>query len=266
MVPPPRETETAPLSFGDADIGEQWILKELPKYEAFLLFGDVAGFGTSNAALTKENTLSDWFMVARVGASYQPRFSETLQGELTVSQAFFRYNEYDALDFDSTNVGAGLTYIATSLWNAAFFGRYNYTYLSNEDFGDQIFDSHSITFGAQKSFLFTRSHYAYLGYSSVFSWADPYATQRNEHGLYGGYHMFVTRDLEFDAYTRVAWYDYTQDRNDFNGILNLAIRYNFTEWLNVTASFSTAVDRSDQSRFDYNVFNGGGGIQLNARF
>ncbi len=32
MAPPPRETVTAPVSFGDADIGEQWILKELPKY------------------------------------------------------------------------------------------------------------------------------------------------------------------------------------------------------------------------------------------
>ncbi len=234
--------------------------------ESFLLFGDISGFATSNAALTKENTLSDWFMVARVGASYQPRFSDTLQGELTVSQAFFRYNDYDVFNFNSTNVGAGLTKIATKLWNIAFFGRYNYTYLSNNDFGEQIFDSHSITIGAQKSFLFTRSHYAYIGYSSVFAWSDPYATQRNEHGLYGGYHMFVTRDLEFDSYARAAWYNYTQDRNDFNSTLNLALRYNFTDWLNMTASFSMAIDRSDQSRFDYNVFNGGAGVQLNARF
>jgi hypothetical protein len=266
IAPIPREVESAPVSFGDADLGEQWILKGEPKYDPFLLFGDVAGFQTSNAALTKSNTMSDFFMVARVGASYQPRFSDTLQGEVTVSQALFRYSDLDALDFDSTNVGAGLTYIAAQLWNVAFFTRYNYTYLSDDGIGDQIFQSNSITLGAQKSFVFTRSHYAYAGVSGLFGWSNPRFSQRNEFALYGGYHMFLTRALEFDSYANVSYYDYTGSRSDFNGSLNLALRYNFTKWLSVTGSFSMALDRSNQSVFDYNVYNGGLGLSVMARF
>jgi hypothetical protein len=121
----------APSSPGDADLGEQVLLKRQDKATPFSAFANLSGFYTNNAALTNAARVDDFFFVGEVGVSYQPRFTAELLGEITVREADFRYARYDALDFESLNAGAGLTYTPHYLGGIALSARYNYNRLTD---------------------------------------------------------------------------------------------------------------------------------------
>lgn len=263
-----RATDVAPIPStpGDDDLGEQWILKEKEKYEAFRIFGDTTLLYTSNAALSRTNELSDALFVGQVGASWVPKITDRLQAEVTVRQSFFRYGEFDVLDFNSLNAGAGMTYVMPRLWDIAVFARYNYNWLTDTD-GNEIFHNNTLTIGLQKAFVLTRSHYFYVGYFSEFGWADPEVAERDEHTLYGGYHLDITRSLAADIGGTAAIYDYSEvDRTDLNLGLNFSLRWEIVKNVSLVGSASFATNISDRSVFDYDVLNAGGGLAVSFKF
>lgn len=252
--------DQAPPSPGDADLGEQVILRRREKLTPFKLFADVSGFYTDNAALTDRHRLDDFFLVAQVGISYQTRIATDLYAEVTVRQATFRYAEFDDLDFDSLNAGAGLTYICRPLWGLAFSVRYNFNRLTDGSQHDEFFKNHTVTVAAQKSFELSKAHYVYAGYSSLFAWSEPVAPERDEHGIYLGYHASLTRAISADLTYRVALFDYVHGRDDWNQSVALTVKWDVRRWLSFSATASGGFNRSNQSVFDYNVFTTGVGI------
>jgi hypothetical protein len=258
--------EDVPSTPGDDDLGQQWILKEQKKYQPFSLIGEANGFYTDNVALARDSEQNDRFLVATVGLSYQPRIGNQWQFEFTAKQSVFRYEEFDVLDFDSLNIGGGVTYVEPRLWDIAFFGRYNYNRLTDKQEHSEFFRNHTVNIGFQKAFILTRSHYLYAGYASQFAFSDPEAAERDEHGIYGGYHLNITRSLESDLFYRIAYFTYHGDREDLNQILNASLRFNVTKWASLTAFGSFGLNRSNKSIFDYQVFNTGAGLALNFKF
>ena len=262
-----KNEDVALRSPGDQDLGEQWMLKYKEKQKPFSLSADIAGYATNNVALTERGTRRDQFMVGQVAASYQPKITENLLAEFTFRQAFFRYNHFDQLDFDSQNAGAGLTYLAPSLWNLTFFGRYNYNRVLDAREEDEIFTNHTLTAGFQKSFVISRAHYLYAGYASQFGFADPIGAQRDEHGAYAGYHVNLTRTFQSDFFYRAAWFNYSKgDRDDLNQTLSGSFQYFFTKWLYAYTSASLIINNSNKNLLDYNSFNGAIGLSANFKF
>lgn len=247
----------APSSPGDPDLGEQVILKRREKVRPFTLSADVSGFFTNNAALTNEFKVDDFFLAAQAAVSYQPRITSSLFGEVTVRQGFFRYAQYDELDFDSLNVGGGLTYVLRPLWNTALSVRYNYNRLTDGSEHDEFFRNHTVTVGLLKTFELSKAHYLYAGASAIFAWSDPKPAERDEYGIFGGYRVNLTRALAADAYYRLAYFDYSGGRDDWNQTLAVALRCNLTRALSVSASASLGFNNSNQNVFDYDVFNAG---------
>jgi hypothetical protein len=256
----------APPSPGDPDLGEQVILKRREKVRPFTLSADVSGFYTTNAALTDDFKVDDYFMAAQVALSYQPQLAKSLYGEITVRQAFFRYNEFDELDFNSLNAGGGLTYVIQPLWNTALSLRYNYNRLTDGSGHDEFFRNHTITLSLLKTFELSKAHYIYVGASGLLSWAEPKPSERDEYGIYAGYRANLTRALTADAYYRLAFFDYTQGRNDWNQTLAFALRCNVTRALSVSASASFGFNNSNQNVFDYQVFNAGLSVTASMSF
>lgn len=268
-----KEGEYAPPSPGDDDLGVQMILKRREEYKPLTLFGDATAFYTSNATLVKDNAPGDWFWIGRVGASYQPRILPNLLGEATVQQQFFRYDEFRNLDFDSMNLGGGLTYIIQELWDIAVFGRYNFNRLTygrdtlrgEED--DEFFRNHTATFGLQKIFPLSRAHYIYVGHTSQIAISKPSDLQRNDYSLFAGYNVKLTRDVEAQVGYRFAYLDYNfHGREDLNQTVNVGVTYKPVEWLSLLASLSVGLNNSNQPINDYQVYNAGGGLGVQVKF
>jgi hypothetical protein len=261
------DAEAAP-SQGDDDLGQQLILKEKVKLRPFSLFGSFDSYYTTNVALTKNNTLDDAFMVGLVGGSYQPRITDNLYGEVTVSEQFFRYDQYDILDFDSFNAGGGLNYVLSNFYDIALGARFNFNRLTDTQQGQEFYKEYSLTFTAQKAFVLSRAHYVYVGMLGRVNMTDPVIPQRNEYAIFTGYQAKLTRALDAGLYYRLSWFDYaTGGREDLNQNLSLALNYKIMDWLSVEASTYFGFNNSNQPAFfDYEVINTGGGLSLNYKF
>jgi hypothetical protein len=249
--------DLAPPSPGDPDLGQQVILKRREKTTPFSAFANVTGFYTNNAALTNAAQVDDFFFVGEVGVSYQPRITRDLVAEITVREAAFRYAKFDELDFESLNLGAGLTYVVRPLGGIALTARYNYNRLTDGSDHDEFFNNQTITVGLLKSFEFSKAHYVYVGYSSIFGFSDPVAPERNEHGIFAGYHASLTRSISSELFYRVALFDYHEGREDWNQTLAISLKWDVTRWFNVAATASGGFNNSNRDVFDYDVFNTG---------
>lgn len=265
--------ESAPDSDGDEDLGMQLLLKKKPKYKPFKVFGDVSGFYTSNAQLSKHDTKDDYFWITQVGASYMPKILPNLMGEVTVNQQFFRYDEFKNLDFDSFNAGGGLTYIANELWDVAFFGRYNFNRLTHAHKSadgpenSEFYSTHNITAGLQKVFPINRAQYCYVGHMSQINMSNPVAPQKNDYSLFTGYSLKATRDVNFQFMYRAAYVCYANEiREDVSQTLFAGLSYNPYEWATISLSSSLGLNNSNNPANDYEVVNTGLGLNLKYKF
>jgi len=260
------DAEQVPSTPGDPDLGEQVILKRRDKKTPFRFVVDLTGFYTSNAALTDKRAAEDLFLVAQAALSYQTQIATDFYAEVTIREASFRYAKLDELDFESLNAGAGLTYICRPLWELALSARYNFNRLTDGSQHNEFFKNHTLTLGAQKTFELSKAHYVYAGYASTLGWSEPVAPQRNEHGFYLGYHANLTRTLSADVNYRVAYFDYLHNRGDWNQNVAVSLKWEATQWLNVSASASLGMNDSNRDPFDYQVFSGGVGITASLSF
>ncbi|HEX8310651.1 MAG TPA: hypothetical protein VF614_04985 [Chthoniobacteraceae bacterium] len=260
--------EVAPSSPGDSDLGTQAILKSQYAAKRWFIFGDLAGFHTNNVALTSRNKFDDQFLVATFGFSYQQKITDQLEADFTIRGATFRYCEFDQLNFTSIDAGAGLTYRIPQLANTTAFLRYNFNDLISEESGDEFFQNHTITAGVQKVFPLARAHAVIVGASAQWGFADPKEAERDEYGVYLGYHVDFTRALQAQVFYRSAYYRYSAkpQREDFNQNVSANLRYKLTSWASLNASASLGFNRSNQDVYDYDVANTGGGLTLEVRF
>lgn len=260
-------TNRAIATPGDADLGKQVILPLRERAHPWSFFASAADYYTDNVTLSKFNRQADGYLFAEAGARYERKLTESLTLEATVRQGFFRYHDLNSQDFNSLNAGTGLYYNWKELWGITVFGRYNFERLSDEGFGREFFRNHTLSVGAQKTFAFDGGNSIYVGYTSIFGFAQQSAAQRHEHTLYAGGQAHLTQSLDADIYAKLALFDYRQgNRRDMNGIAVAALTYHFNRHLSVNASYSFVFDRSNQSRFDYDAGTTGGGFTFRYEF
>jgi hypothetical protein len=171
------------------------------------------------------------------------------------------------LDFESVDAGVGLNYRLRQLWDITLFARYNFTDLIGGRTGDEFFQDHTFTLGAQKTFALSRAHSIVTGISGQWGIADPSVAERDEYSIYGGLQVQATRQIEADLFYRLGYFVYREaSRRDVNQTVTLSLRYNVAEWLSVNGTTYFGVNSSNRSTFDYNVFNAGGGLGASLRF
>ena len=78
----------AVASPNDSDLGEQAILKRTEGYQPFTVSAVVPCYWTSNVALSKTDEHDDFLVAPAVALAYQPRFSPTLYGLVSVTKSF----------------------------------------------------------------------------------------------------------------------------------------------------------------------------------
>lgn len=258
----------APTSPGDSDIGQQLILKETPKSRPFRAYADAFGYWTNNAANTSVGELDDYFWGGRIGFGYQPRIAKKLFLDIDLQQQLYRYDEFDALDFESMDANVGLVYIEPKLASTVFFAQFNYNRITNDDFGDELMNSVSVRAGAQKTFLIDRRNSIQL--SVMGDWDisnDVDQLERNEYIGDVTWRFKIMRDLVFALNYRYTWMDYQQvDRGDSLNILGASLTWSPRKWIDIYLVSNFSFNNSNIDAFDYDATTLGGGIGVKIKF
>ncbi len=259
----------APASPADPDIGEQVLLQSSQKYQPFTAWTNWNVLWTNNAQLLDATSHgSDTVMTGTLGGGYLPYLGNNLFADFSAEQSIFRYAENGFLDFNSLQLKAGLIYVIRDLGDLALFAHYTYDLLTARGFNRQIYDDHTLSFGARKTFSLNRANRLYTSLTADFTLGgEPSYALRNDFSWLAGYQLSVTRNVKLDLYYHVAAQDYRYaDRADFNQLIGGGVTFEVTKWLSVQAISTVGINRSTDETYDYFAANLGGGIGLLVNF
>jgi hypothetical protein len=258
--------DTASVASDDDSFGAQMILKAQERVPTFVVAGSASVVYTDNVALTRRGTHDDVFAIADASVSWMPRIGHNLETTIGAHVSVFRYDKTSELDFQNIGFGAGLAWNPPQWQGVSIFGRYDLTELFGRN-GNQILLDNVLTVGAQKTFVFGRSHGLTIGATGSVGFSDPYAAQRDQLGAFIGYHLQLTRSFDADLLYRPAVHFYNASgRTDFNQVWSANLRYRFTAWAELNASLTYGVNRSDKAVFDYNALTTGVAAAVTFRF
>jgi len=263
---------------GDADLGEQQILKRVEEYQPFTISVGTPFYWTSNVALTNTRAQGDFVVAPAAGAFYEPKITNQLFGLIDVREQLFYYDRFPDFDFGSFDVEAGLRYFVPQWHNLLLRVEYDYNRLTKKNSFEAFFQNHGFIVNAEVPFHFGRAQVVSLGADVNISAAAeqsgqpaPPATsisaRRNDYEVYAGYSAVLTRSFFVNAVGRIVVRDYWDvDRTDVNEILALTANYRLNKYLTVSAVSTLAANQSNHSVFDYKVANLGGAVAALVKF
>lgn len=255
--------------WGDlGDLGDQVIMKRPEVFNRFSTFADISAFYTGNVALARRDAQPDGYLVSSAGVSWRERLGVDGVFDFGIQESLFRYDQFREFDFDSLNLGGGVSWNLRRLWSTQLFVRYNYNRINSGGYYDErLYDSHAIRVGLQKVWALSQADYILVGGSAEVGFADPTSLQRNEYAVYAAYGIQLTRSVAADLLYRAAVLNYTEvDRRDLNQTIALGLHYQPVEPVQLNLSASASFNRSDRTVFDYDAVNVGGGVSLNIAF
>jgi len=133
---------------GDADLGEQQVLKRVEEYQPFTISAGAPFYWTSNVALTRSGEQSDFVVAPAFAAFYEPRITNTLYGLIDVREQLFYYDRFDNFNFGSFDVEVGLRYLVPQWHNLLLRLEYDYNLLTDKNSFAAFFQNHSFILDA----------------------------------------------------------------------------------------------------------------------
>jgi hypothetical protein len=266
IEPEDEEAAAEGTTSGDESFGTQLILKSQERQKTFAVFDDASVFYTNNVDLTPNRTRSDVFIVANSGAAWRPTIGHGLFGEISIAGSIFRYDRASELDFERISSGAGLSWVVPGGHGVVAFGRYDFTELISQH-GGELLQDHEFTLGAQRTFVFSHSHFLTTGVSGIAGVSDPHSEQRDQAAVQAAYHLQITRSFSADLLYRYAAQFYADDgRIDHNQTLSINAGVAVNRWLRVDGTLSGVRNDSNRGAFEYEALNLGGAVRVNLRF
>jgi hypothetical protein len=262
---------------GDADLGEQQILKRVEGYQPFTISVGAPFYWTSNVALVSSGAQSDFVVAPAAAAFYEPRITSTLYGLIDVREQLFYYDRFDSFNFGSFDFEVGFRYLVPQWHNLLLRVEYDYNRLTEKNSFEAFFQNHAFIINAEIPFRFGRAQTLTLGAVANISAAateshqppniNAISAQRSDYAVYLGYSAVLTRSFFVNAVgTLVVRQYYEGGRDDISEILALTANYRVNKFLTVSAVSTLAASKSNQSVFDYNVANLGGAVALSVKF
>jgi hypothetical protein len=276
---PPSAVEggTVAAAPGDADLGEQQILKRVEEYQPFTISAGAPFYWTSNVALTSSGEQGDFVVAPAAAVFYEPRITSTLYGLIDVREQLFYYDRFDSFNFGSFDFEVGFRYLVPQWHNLLLRVEYDYNRLTEKNSFAAFFQNHAFIIDASVPFRFGRAQTLILGaYANISAAAEEsgqppninaISAQRSDYGTYLSYSATLTRSFFINAVgTIVVRQYYEGGRDDISEILALTANYRVNKCLTVSAVSTLAASQSNQSVFDYNVANLGGAVALSLKF
>ena len=245
-----EEKQFAPESEGDADLGEQFILKRYSGRSPIRFKLQTGAFWSDNVASSSFAEADDWYWSTRATVSWRPKIGSNLFFDSYIKHDFYRYDA-KGLDFDSTEIGLGVVKIFPEFGELVTFARYEYEHIDAEAFfgGDTSNHYHRIHIGAHKNFLNKAKHTAYIAADANFDLdTDPPSSERHEYAAHLGYSWHPTDKLTATAFYRFAWLDYQNvSREDEFQTTGVELSYTFSEAVELKTSLVYGKNESDSS-------------------
>lgn len=258
--------EESPPTTGDDSFGAQIIMKNQERRRCFSVFTNVSVFHTNNVDLTPRRARSDSFLAVNIGTAWRPALSREFLAEVSVGSSLVRYDRARELDFQKLTGGAGVTWLVPRTSGIIVFSRYDFIEVLDSG-NNELLQDHELTTGVQKIFTFGRSHFLTTGVAGILAVTTPRSQERDQAAFHAAYRLRITRSVDADLLYRYAAQFYSQgDRVDHNQTLSLALGFIPNRWFRLAASLSAARNDSNQSPFDYDVFNFGGGLSAEISF
>jgi hypothetical protein len=262
---------------GDADLGEQLILKRVEAYQPFTISVGAPFYWTSNVALTSSGEQSDFVVAPAAAAFYEPRFTSNFYGLIDVREQLFYYDRFDGFDFGSFDFEVGFRYLVPQWHNLLLRVEYDYNRLTEKNSFAAFFQNHALIVNGEIPFRFGRAQTLSLGVDANISLAatesnqppniNAISAQRSDYGIYLGYSATLTRSFFVNAVGRLVVRQYYDGgRDDISEILALTANYRVNKYFTMSAVSTLAASQSNQSVFDYNVANLGGAVALSVKF
>src|SRR5256885_1917804 len=174
-VPSGPEGGNVAAAPGDADLGEQQILKRTEEYQPFTISAGVPFYWTSNVALTRSGEQSDFVVAPAVAAFYEPRITSTLYGLVDVRDQLFYYDRFDNFNFGSFDVEVGLRYLVPQWHNLLLRVDYDYNRLTEKNSFAAFFQNHAFIIDASVPFQLDRAQTLTLGaFANISAAAEVY--------------------------------------------------------------------------------------------
>ena len=262
---------------GDADLGEQQILKHVDEYQPFTISAGMPFYWTSNVALTSSGAQSDFVLAPAAAAFYEPRITSKLYGLIDVREQLFYYDRFDSFNFGSFDFEVGFRYLVPQWHNLLLRVEYDYNRLTKKNSFEAFFQNHAFIMNAEIPFRFGRAQTVSVGADANISAAateshqppniNAISAQRSDYAIYLGYSAALTRSFFISPVgTLVVRQYYEGGRDDLSEILSLTANYRVNKYLTVSAVSTLTASKSNQSVFDYNVANLGGAVAFLVKF
>ncbi|MCP5534729.1 MAG: hypothetical protein H7A51_00670 [Akkermansiaceae bacterium] len=265
-----QQKRFAPASPADSDLGDQLILKRYDSRDPLRVDLSTHLFWTDNLASASLGEQDGFIWQTRLLASWKPRIGNNLFADVTGSQNFYQYDTLSFLDFERTDLRAGLVKITPDFFDMLFFARYEYARVTAGSFSNDIYDAHRIRAGAHKVFLSQPKHTAYLAFDFAHDIStSPSRLEKNEYSAHLGYTYQISDKMRAVFYYHLSLYDYDQaGREDYNHMLGAELYWQLSHSTRLSASF-TYVENDSNLPFgaaDYDSVQGGIGIGFTKTF
>ncbi|MGV3664009.1 MAG: hypothetical protein ACO1TE_27805 [Prosthecobacter sp.] len=250
------------------DLLEVEVLGETAEPQPWTAAFGTSGFHTNNAALNDINKVDDYFGVASAMVAFQPKITDSIAALLAVRQDVYRYDEFEALDFEYLEASAGATFRLAQVPNTVATLRYVYTRLTGNDWDSAFFEDHGIAAGLSTRWRYSETFGLVAGVNAQVCLApQPSSGRRDDYSVYVAAVIRPVEKLEITAGYTGSYFAYGfAGRDDFNHVLRVGAVFRPVRWFWIGASASYAFNYSNVDAFDYGAFTAGLGMGAEFHF
>ena len=269
------DNPSAPASDGDSDLGEQIILQRQTKRAPVQFRANTFLYWSNNVGSASTDEDDGWFYGGSLIASWKQRLQKNLFFDTYAYQDAYFYDS-SGLDFQSSELGAGLIANVPFIEGLTVYGRYEFLYVhaDNPLFGaaspNEHLDSryHRLRVGASKALYSKPSHMVTLSTNARWDFDANSGSQRRKQ-ISGrlAYTWAATGRLRVSSYYGLSYRDYlASGQADWNQHVGLELNYKLNDWAQVYSSILYGVNESNTADSDYEALQGGLGLGLRASF
>lgn len=188
-----------------------------------------------------------------------------LNSLLFVRQEYVRYAENKQYDYNAQSAGAQISHPVEDWFSIYGGGSAERLVLIGNN--QTFFKAYDAQIGIWRQQKINQSLAVYGGYQFDWRPSTPGEYSRIENTPFIGLNASLLPDLTAKLEYRISAREYTkQSRNDLNQYTGLTLTYNINEYADLSAFVSYSRNDSSIATSDYEVFSGGGGLNLNVRF
>lgn len=267
----PTDSDYAPFSPADSDLGVQEILAAYTGRSPVILDFATAFYRTDNAPsgspLTDEPA---WLWLGRASASWRPRLAGGWFGDAGITEEILRFDDSGATDYENFVFRLGAFKVLPQLDDLLLFGRYEFQRLTTGSFRDGDYQAQRVRAGVQKTLYASPHHEFSLGLSGGLDFtAKPESLERDDLTVEAAYRWFIRDDLYLLTSWRTAAYDFHHfGRDDMAHGFGLELIWHFTS--DARAHVSLFYDKNDSNTplglNDYESWTSGIGAGVIFRF